>query len=64
MISSPCKTCSNRDFPKELCLNTCKKIQDIQDLLLEMPPQVYTAIDSADSGRYRISMSIKIPMCE
>ena len=64
MISSPCKTCSNREFPKELCLDACKKIQDVQDLLLAMPGQEYSAVDSADSNRYRISMSVKIPMCE
>lgn len=64
MISSPCKTCSNREIPKELCLDACKKIQGVQDLLLVMPNQVYSAVDSADSDRYRISMSIKIPMCE
>lgn len=64
MISSPCKTCSNREFPKDLCLDACKKIQGVQDLLLVMPGQEYSAVDSADSGRYRISMPIKIPMYE
>jgi hypothetical protein len=64
MISSPCKTCSNREFPKELCLDACKQIQGVQDLLLAMPGQEYSAVDSADSNRYRISMSIKMPMCE
>lgn len=64
MISSPCKTCSNREFPKDLCLDACKKIQGVQDLLLVMPGQEYSAVDSADSDRYRISMPIKIPMFE
>lgn len=64
MISSPCKTCINRQFPKELCLDTCKKIQGVQNLLLVMPGREYSAVDSADSDRYRISMPGKIPMYE
>lgn len=64
MISSPCKTCSNREFPKDFCLETCEKIQGVQDLLLEMPTQVYSAVDSADSGRYRIVMPATRMMCE
>ena len=64
MISSPCKTCSNREFPKDLCLDTCKKIHAVQDLLTVMPGMEYTAVDSADAGRYRISMAIRIPRCE
>lgn len=64
MISSPCKTCVNREFSKDLCLDTCEKIQGVQDLLLAMPIQVYSAVDSADSDRYRISMPHRIPMCE
>lgn len=62
MISSPCKTCSNREFPKDLCLDACKKIQRVQDLLLVMPGHEYSAVDSADSDRYRISMPMKMPM--
>ena len=64
MISSPCKTCSNREFPKDLCLDACEKIQGMQDLLLEMPIQVYSAVDSAASDRYRLSLPHRIPMCE
>jgi hypothetical protein len=37
MIFSPCKTCSNREFPKELRLDACKKIEGVQALLLIMP---------------------------
>ncbi len=64
MISSPCKTCSNREFPKDLCLDACKKIKGVQDLLLIMPGREYSAVDSSDSNRYRVSMSIKIPVCD
>jgi len=64
MISSPCRTCSNREFPKDFCLDTCEKIQGVQDLLLEMPIQVYSAVDSAASNRYRILMPITRSMCE
>jgi hypothetical protein len=58
MISSPCKTCSNREIPKDLCLDACKKIRGVQNLLLVLPGKEYSAVDSADSGRYRISMDI------
>lgn len=64
MISSPCKTCSNREFPKDLCIDACKKIRRVQDLLLVMPNQEYSAVDSADSDRYRISMPIRTPIYE
>jgi hypothetical protein len=62
MISSPCKTCRNREFPKDLCIDACKTIKAVQDLLIIMPGQEYSAVDSSDSDRYRISTSIKIPV--
>ena len=64
MISSPCKTCSNREFPKDLCLDACKKIKGVQDLLLIMPGREYAAVDSADANRYRIAMPTKISVCD
>jgi hypothetical protein len=64
MISSPCKTCVNRKVSKDLCLDACKKIREVQNLLTVMPGHEYSAVDSSDSNRYRISMSTRIPRCE
>ena len=61
MISSPCKNCQNLNMPKEYCLDNCKKIQDMQEIQLTMPFQVYSAVDSADTNRYCLSSSISMP---
>ena len=31
MISSPCKGCKKQSLPKDICMRTCKIIQDLQD---------------------------------
>jgi hypothetical protein len=47
-----------------LCLDACKKIKGVQELLLVMPGHEYSAVDSADSDRYRLSIPVNIPMYE
>jgi hypothetical protein len=64
MISSPCKTCPNADLPKEMCLATCEKLHGVQEILLKMPIQVYSAVDASDSNRYRLSLTLSMPTCE
>ena len=65
MISSPCKTCKNQYLPKELCLESCKLLLEIQEIQLTMPMQVYSAVDSADGSRYQLSLaSATMPMRE
>lgn len=61
MIASPCKNCRNLNVPKEFCLDNCRKIQEMQEMQLKMPLQVYSAVDSSDSSRYRVSVAISMP---
>jgi len=64
MISSPCKTCIKRDYPKDLCLETCDKIRGIQSLQHIMPAPAYASIDSSDMNRYRLAVTQSMPICE
>ncbi len=50
MISSPCKECPNKHFPKDRCLNTCSKIHDIQAMQLSIGERdLCTTIDFSDT---------------
>jgi len=56
MISSPCKTCINRNLPKDECLKTCEMIQNIQGLqLARRESNVYTAVDFTEESRFQIA---------
>ena len=56
MISSPCKTCSKRNQPKDECLKTCQMIQNIQGLqLARRESSVYTAVDFSEESRFQIA---------
>jgi hypothetical protein len=56
MISSPCKDCQFRNFPKDECLKTCELIQNIQSLQLSRrESNVYTAVDFSEESRFQIA---------
>jgi hypothetical protein len=55
MIQSPCLNCPNRYQDKSLCAGACvllRRLQAVQAARLAHSP--YTAVDSADEGRYRL----------
>lgn len=64
MIASPCKTCPNRHMPKDECLLDCEKIQKLQLRYLNMPSPIYSAVDSADSGRFHLCVQLSQPLSE
>jgi hypothetical protein len=56
MISSPCKECRNKNFPKDECLKSCELIQNIQGLqLARRETNVYTAVDFSEESRFQIA---------
>ena len=58
MISSPCKTCHNRDKPKDNCYQDCKLIQAIQ--IIERSEAICSSasgIDCSDDGRFTAHLS-------
>ncbi len=61
MISSPCKSCVNLYYPKDLCMQTCDKIRRVQSLQHIMPAPAYSSIDSSDMNRYRVVTSAQLP---
>jgi len=56
MITSPCKTCENLYMPKDVCLPDCEKIKNLQLYQLSRADGPYMAVDSSDSGRYRLCL--------
>ena len=55
MISSPCKTCKNRNLPKDECLMTCEMIQSIQGLqLARRESNVSTAVDYTEESCFQV----------
>ena len=55
MISSPCKDCQNKNFPKDECLKHCKLLQEIQGMqLARRESNVYTAVDFTEESRFQI----------
>jgi hypothetical protein len=56
MISSPCKDCNKKNFPKDDCLKTCELIQNIQGMqLARRESNVYTAVDFTEESRFQIA---------
>jgi hypothetical protein len=56
MISSPCKDCQKRNFPKDECLKTCQMIQNIQGMqLARRESNVYSAVDFSEESRFQIA---------
>jgi len=56
MISSPCKDCPKRHFPKDECLKTCEMLQNIQGMqLARRETNVYTAVDFSEESRFQIA---------
>jgi hypothetical protein len=58
MITSPCKNCENLCMPKDVCLPNCEKIKNLQLFQLSTVVDPYTAVDSSDSGRYRLCLPV------
>ena len=58
MITSPCKTCVNLNKPKDVCSINCEKIKMIQNFQLARVAGPYTAVDDADSGRYKLCLPV------
>ena len=59
MISSPCKKCHKRDFPKDECLKSCEILQGVQDLqLAKIECSGYTAIDYGEDSRFSIILPL------
>lgn len=55
MISSPCKNCQYKNFPKDECLKTCQMLQKIQGMQLSRKERnVYTAVDFSEESRFQI----------
>ncbi|MCP4749049.1 MAG: hypothetical protein GY874_23385 [Desulfobacteraceae bacterium] len=63
MISSPCKTCEKRNLPKDQCIEKCKKIKEIQVLQSMMPKTAYSAVDGADTDRFRLAVANETLHC-
>ncbi len=42
MINSPCRNCSKVNMPKEVCIKSCKKIQDIQQFHVKNDEDVFS----------------------
>jgi hypothetical protein len=56
MISSPCKDCQKKNFPKDECLKDCQLIQNIQGMqLARKESNVYTAVDFSEESRFQIA---------
>jgi hypothetical protein len=56
MISSPCKDCPKKNFPKDECLQTCELIQNIQGMQLSRrESNMYTAVDFTEESRFTIA---------
>lgn len=55
MISSPCKTCERRHYPKDECLKACKILHQVQEFhLINARSICYSAIDCTEESRYHI----------
>ncbi len=58
MISSPCRTCSKCSMPKDLCMQDCKKIMEIQKLQQHMHAPPYARGINTDSTSFRVAESM------
>jgi hypothetical protein len=59
MISSPCKACHRKHYPKDDCLKGCKLLQEIQDIQISThDSNAYTAIDYTEDNRFSIVLPL------
>jgi len=58
MISSPCRTCSKRNMPKDRCMRGCRKITAIQELQQHMHAPPYVRGIDAGSTSFRVAESV------
>ena len=55
MISSPCRDCENKYLPKDECLETCHKLEEIRRLQFSRREiSICQAVDYADDNRFLI----------
>ena len=55
MISSPCRNCENKYMPKDECVETCHKLDEIRRLQFSRREiSVCQAVDYADDNRFLI----------
>jgi len=55
MISSPCKNCEKRNYPKDSCLKECKLLQAIQDFQVSKEKGSSSpAIDYTEETRFKV----------
>jgi hypothetical protein len=59
MISSPCKNCYKKDYPKDECLKDCRMLQELQDIqIAKAESTAYTAIDYSEDNRFSIVLPL------
>jgi hypothetical protein len=59
MVSSPCKVCHRKHYPKDDCLKDCKLLQEIQDIQISThDSNAYTAIDYTEDNRFSIVLPL------
>lgn len=55
MISSPCRDCEKVDMPKDECVETCRKLNEIRRLqFCRREVNICHAIDYSDDNRFLI----------
>ena len=55
MISSPCRDCENKHMPKDECLETCRKLEEIRRLQFSRREiSTCQAMDYSDDNRFLI----------
>ncbi len=55
MISSHCRNCENVDMPKDECVETCRKLNEIRRLqFCRREVNICHAIDYSDDNRFLI----------
>jgi len=55
MISSPCRNCENKHMPKDECVDTCRKLDEIRRLQFSRREiSICQAVDYADDNRFLI----------
>ena len=61
MISSPCKSCSKINLPKEKCVKECKLLQAIQDMELTSEKlNDGSSIDYSEEYSYNVPLRLSM----
>ncbi len=55
MISSPCRTCENKNLPKDECVDNCSKLNELRRIqFCRRDINICHAIDYDDDNRFLI----------